>query len=261
MATPGPAQSVQEVTHRPCAPCQTSSMGLHLLVFIGVAAIVIVIPGPDTAVVTKNVLIHGRRAGLGTSLGVSAGLSIWTIAAAVGVASLVRASEVAFTVLKLAGALYLVWLGIQALRAAGRELAEDRPPRPAGRPVMGVRGGFRQGVLSDLANPKIGIFFTSLLPQFVSAGHAVLLPVPHPGGDLRRHDRRSGCWPTRWWPHAPRRRSCARASGRRWTASPGSCSSGWACVWPSSGGSPTTDRATRRPSPGDAGRGLAGPGV
>ncbi len=152
-------------------------MGLHLLVFIGVAAIVIVIPGPDTAVVTKNVLIHGRRAGLGTSLGVSAGLSIWTIAAAVGVASLVRASEVAFTVLKLAGALYLVWLGIQALRAAGRDATADTDAfgAPAG-PLMGALGGFRQGCLSDLANPKIGIFFTSLLPQFVSAGHPVLLP-------------------------------------------------------------------------------------
>jgi len=150
-------------------------MGLHLLVFIGVAVIVIVIPGPDTAVVTKNVLIHGRRAGLGTSLGVSAGLSMWTIAAAVGVASLVRASEVAFTVLKLLGALYLVWLGIQALRAAGRPTG-DALTAAAVRPGMSARGGFRQGFLSDLANPKIGIFFTSLLPQFVSAGHAVLLP-------------------------------------------------------------------------------------
>ena len=144
--------------------------------FIGVAAIVIVIPGPDTAVVTKNVLIHGRRAGLGTSLGVSAGLAIWTIAAAVGVASLVRASEVAFTVLKLVGALYLVWLGVQALRAAGREAGAELTARTAGAPVMTARAGFRQGCLSDLANPKIGIFFTSLLPQFVSAGHPVLLP-------------------------------------------------------------------------------------
>jgi threonine/homoserine/homoserine lactone efflux protein len=154
-------------------------MGLHLLVFVGVAAIVIIIPGPDTAVVTKNVLIHGRRAGLGTSLGVSAGLSLWTIAAAVGVASLVRASEVAFTVLKLVGALYLIWLGVQALRAAGRPLGDDHPSRRAGTGSgrgMGGRGGFRQGFLSDLANPKIGIFFTSLLPQFVSTGHAVLLP-------------------------------------------------------------------------------------
>lgn len=151
-------------------------MGLHLLVFIGVAAIVIVIPGPDTAVVTKNVLIHGRRAGLGTSLGVSAGIAIWTIAAAVGVASVVRASEVAFTVLKLVGALYLVWLGVQALRAAGRESdAHDTTTAVSG-PHLSARGGFRQGCVSDLANPKIGIFFTSLLPQFVSAGHPVLLP-------------------------------------------------------------------------------------
>ena len=151
-------------------------MGVHLLLFVGVAAIVIVIPGPDTAVVTKNVLIHGRRAGLGTSLGVSTGLAIWTIAAAVGLASLVRASEVAFTALKLAGALYLVWLGVQALRAAGSEATHAHATRRAVGPGMSARGGFRQGVLSDLANPKIGIFFTSLLPQFVSAGRPVLLP-------------------------------------------------------------------------------------
>jgi RhtB (resistance to homoserine/threonine) family protein len=151
-------------------------MGLHLAVFIGVAAIVIVIPGPDTAVVTKNVLIHGRRAGFGTSLGVSAGISVWTIAAAVGVASLVRASDVAFTVLKLVGAFYLIWLGIQALRAAHGEAGAQQLARPLSAPAMGVRAGFRQGFLSDLANPKIGIFFTSLLPQFVSAGHSVLLP-------------------------------------------------------------------------------------
>ncbi len=154
-------------------------MGLHLLVFIGVAAIVIIVPGPDTAVVTKNVLIHGRRAGLGTSLGVSAGLSLWTIAAAVGIASLVRTSEVAFTVLKLVGALYLIWLGVQALRAAGRPPGDAHPS--AGRAGTGWdagwgRGWIPAGVLSDLANPKIGIFFTSLLPQFVTAGHAVLLP-------------------------------------------------------------------------------------
>jgi RhtB (resistance to homoserine/threonine) family protein len=150
-------------------------VGAHLLVFVGVAALVIVIPGPDTAVVTKNILVHGRRTALGTSLGVSAGLSVWTVAAAVGVASVVRTSEVAFTVLKLAGALYLIWLGVQALRAASQ-------PEPggstseSGRRTMGALGGFRQGFLSDLANPKIGIFFTSLLPQFVDRGHSVLLP-------------------------------------------------------------------------------------
>jgi RhtB (resistance to homoserine/threonine) family protein len=151
-------------------------VGTHLLVFIGVAAIVIVIPGPDTAVVTKNVLVHGRRAALGTSLGVSAGLSVWTVAAAAGVASVIRASEVAFTVLKLLGALYLIWLGIGALRAAGRAAAAEQVPGAEGRSAMRALTGFRQGFLSDLANPKIGIFFTSLLPQFVDRGHAVFLP-------------------------------------------------------------------------------------
>jgi RhtB (resistance to homoserine/threonine) family protein len=150
-------------------------VGAHLLLFIGVAAIVIVVPGPDTAVVTKNVLLHGRRAAFGTSLGVSAGLSVWTLAAAVGVASVVRASAVAFTALKLIGALYLIWLGLQALRAAGHT-ESGTGASTANRPAMGALGGFRQGLLSDLANPKIGIFFTSLLPQFVDRGHSVLLP-------------------------------------------------------------------------------------
>jgi RhtB (resistance to homoserine/threonine) family protein len=150
-------------------------VGVHLLVFVGVAAIVIVIPGPDTAVVTKNVLLHGRRVALGTSLGVGAGLSVWTLAAAVGVASLVRASAPAFTMLKLIGALYLVWLGLQALRAAGERPAMRA--RVANKRPLNVLGGFRQGFLSDLANPKIGIFFTSLLPEFVDPGRSALLPL------------------------------------------------------------------------------------
>jgi RhtB (resistance to homoserine/threonine) family protein len=150
-------------------------VGVHLLVFIGVAAIVIVIPGPDTAVVTKNVLVHGRRVALGTSLGVSAGLSIWTLAAAVGIAGVVRASALAFTVLKLVGALYLIWLGVQALRAA-RDTGAEPPLHVGPGSAMGALGGFRQGLFSDLANPKIGIFFTSLLPQFVDPGRPVLLP-------------------------------------------------------------------------------------
>ena len=151
-------------------------MGAHLLVFIGVAAVVIVVPGPDTAVVTKNVLVHGRRTALGTSLGVSAGLSVWTVAAAIGVASLVRASAVAFTILKLLGALYLIWLGVQAWRAARRAVTAEAPSGVGPRAGMSAFGGFRQGLLSDLANPKIGVFFTSLLPQFVDPGHPVLLP-------------------------------------------------------------------------------------
>jgi RhtB (resistance to homoserine/threonine) family protein len=149
----------------------------HFLVFIGVAAIVIIIPGPDTAVVTKNILMYGRRTALGTSLGVSAGLAVWTLAAALGVASVLRASEVAFTTLKLIGAVYLIWLGVQALRAASRGYDPGGDAEASGgRRVLGVGGGFRQGFFSDIANPKIGVFFTSLLPQFVDPGQPVLLP-------------------------------------------------------------------------------------
>jgi threonine/homoserine/homoserine lactone efflux protein len=147
----------------------------HLWLFFGIAAVVIVVPGPDTAIVTKNALLHGRGAALGTALGVNAGLAVWTVASAFGVASLVRASDTAFTVLKLIGAAYLVWLGLQALRAARRG-GSHADPESAGRAGLDGRGGFRQGLLSDLANPKIGAFFTGLLPQFAGPGHSVLVP-------------------------------------------------------------------------------------
>jgi threonine/homoserine/homoserine lactone efflux protein len=88
----------------------------------------------------------------------------------------IRASAVAFTVLKLLGALYLIWLGIGALRAARHAATAEGASGAAPRSPIGAGGGFRQGLLSDLANPKIGIFFTSLLPQFVDPGRAVLLP-------------------------------------------------------------------------------------
>jgi threonine/homoserine/homoserine lactone efflux protein len=152
----------------------------HLWLFVGIAAVVIVVPGPDTAIVTKNALLHGRRAALGTAFGVNTGLAVWTVASALGVASIVRASDTAFTALKLIGAAYLVWLGLQALRAAGRDAHSN--PDPARRTALDGRGGFRQGLISDLANPKIGAFFTGLLPQFAGAGHSVLIPFLVLGG-------------------------------------------------------------------------------
>jgi threonine/homoserine/homoserine lactone efflux protein len=94
----------------------------HFLVFIGVAAIVIVVPGPDMALVTKNAVLHGRRAALGTALGVNAGLSVWTVASALGVASIVRSSAVAFTALKT-----LAWLCAYAVIAARASGVLRRP--------------------------------------------------------------------------------------------------------------------------------------
>jgi threonine/homoserine/homoserine lactone efflux protein len=151
---------------------------VHLWAFIGVAAVVILTPGPDFALVTKNALLHGRRAALGSALGVNAGILLWTVAAAFGVTALVRASGTAFTVLKLIGAAYLIYLGVHALRAAGRALALDTPRGAR----VGSASGFRQGLLSNVANPKIAVFFTSLLPQFVASGTRVPGPFLVLGG-------------------------------------------------------------------------------
>ncbi len=136
-------------------------MQLDLAPFLVISILLILIPGPDTAVVTKNALLGGRRGGVLSAAGVAIGLAIWTLAAALGIAALLRASSVAFLALKLAGALYLVWMGVQMLRT--RDLA----PLQASGTASGRRA-LRQGLLSDLGNPKIAIFFTSFLPQFVS---------------------------------------------------------------------------------------------
>ena len=151
-------------------------MGAHVWSFLPVAAILIVVPGPDTALVTKNALLYGRRAALGTALGVNVGLVVWTLAAALGLAAVVRASAVAFTALKLIGAVYLIWLGIQALRAARHHTAAAVTGGTVRSRRLGGLGGFRQGLASDLSNPKIAVLFTSLLPQFVAARSPTLMP-------------------------------------------------------------------------------------
>jgi len=127
--------------------------------------LVIVTPGPDTALTIRNTLLGGRAAGLATAAGVALGQAVWALAAAVGIAALVQASQTAFTALRLAGAAYLVFLGVQSLLAAIRGRARD-PAAPAGGglpPAVALR----QGLASNLANPKMAAFFTSLLPQFV----------------------------------------------------------------------------------------------
>jgi RhtB (resistance to homoserine/threonine) family protein len=151
-------------------------MDANVTAFVGVSALLIIVPGPDTAIVTKNALLHGRRTALGTAFGVNTGLLLWTVATAFGLAALVRASGVAFTALKVGGALYLVWLGVQTLRDARRSPSGEPVQAPVPRKRLGGLGGFRQGVTSDLANPKIAVFFTSLLPQFVAPGTPVLEP-------------------------------------------------------------------------------------
>jgi threonine/homoserine/homoserine lactone efflux protein len=134
---------------------------VDVLAFAGVVAVIVVLPGPDMALVLSNGLARGRRAAVETALGVNAGLLVWAVAAAVGIAGLLHASAPAFTALKLAGAAYLVWLGLRALAAAWRGTGEAAPAQRRG------SSPFRQGLLSNLLNPKIALVFTTLIPQFV----------------------------------------------------------------------------------------------
>lgn len=144
-------------------------MWTQLIAFLGVSLLVIVTPGQDTALTIRNTLVGGRRSGMSTAVGVSTGQACWTLAASAGVVALLRASEPAFLVLRLVGAGYLVFLGVQALVSAFRGGPESGVllTRP-GRSVM-PRIAFRQGLLSNLGNPKMAVFFTSLLPQFASS--------------------------------------------------------------------------------------------
>jgi threonine/homoserine/homoserine lactone efflux protein len=133
----------------------------HLVAFLGVSAIVIVTPGQDTALTIRNTLFGGRRSGILTAGGVAIGQATWALATSAGIAALLRASAPAFEAVKFAGAAYLIWLGLQTIFRRSDE-HRAAPPR--------ARASFRQGVVSNLGNPKMAIFFTSLLPQF----------APHP---------------------------------------------------------------------------------
>jgi threonine/homoserine/homoserine lactone efflux protein len=168
-----------------------------LLAFAGVSAVVIMTPGPDTVVTIGGTLSGGRRGGVLTALGVFCGQAVWTLAASAGISALLVASAPAFLTVKYLGAAYLVFLGLQALwsatrhrQASGPEPA-DRPPAsgpscasgpspaggasPAGDPRPGGWGSFRRGLLSDLSNPKMAVFFTGLLPQSGSSFAALVL--------------------------------------------------------------------------------------
>jgi threonine/homoserine/homoserine lactone efflux protein len=132
------------------------------LAFFGVSALVIVTPGPDTALTIGASLGGSRRAGVFTALGVSTGQAVWTLCASAGLTALLLASEPAFLALKLAGGAYLVVLGAKALLRACRR---SEPPESHARAVSAA-GAYRRGLLSNLGNPKMAVFFTSLLPEF-----------------------------------------------------------------------------------------------
>ncbi|WP_462418263.1 LysE family translocator [Kytococcus sp. Marseille-QA3725] len=140
-----------------------------LVSFALVAAVLTVTPGLDLALVLRAALRDGRRAAAATGMGVCAGILAWAVAAAVGVSALLAASATAFTVLKLVGAVYMVYLGLRMLWGVFRgNHAVDLDAVPS------TRGGavehFRRGLLTNLLNPKIGAFYVALLPQFMADG-------------------------------------------------------------------------------------------
>ena len=142
----------------------------NLAAFVAVSAVVICTPGQDTALTIRNTLTGGRRSGIATAGGVAAGQAVWTVAASAGVVALLTASEPVFRTLKLVGAAYLVYLGAQSLRAAVRRRAHEHAVRSVA--PLTPRRALRQGVLSNLGNPKMAVFFASLLPQFAPEGSA-----------------------------------------------------------------------------------------
>jgi threonine/homoserine/homoserine lactone efflux protein len=148
-------------------------MAESLLAFLALSAVVIATPGPDTALTVRNTLLGGRRGGIFTALGISAGQVTWSVAASLGVVAVLLASRPVFQALKLAGAAYLVYLGIQSLRAAVRGWPVTGIEASAGASRSATRA-FREGVVSNLANPKMAVFFASVLPQFAPAGHGML---------------------------------------------------------------------------------------
>jgi RhtB (resistance to homoserine/threonine) family protein len=149
----------------------------QLAAFLGVSVIVIVTPGPDTALTIRNALLGGRASGLATAAGVATGQATWALFTAAGLAALLRASQTAFLAVRIVGAAYLVYLGVEALLAAVRSRRES--PGPAALAGDSRRSlpaqAFRQGLLSNLSNPKMVVFFIALLPQFTGRHPAFVI--------------------------------------------------------------------------------------
>jgi threonine/homoserine/homoserine lactone efflux protein len=143
----------------------------QLLPFLAVVVVLTLTPGPDMALVLRNGVRGGVRTAWWTGLGCCAGITVYAAGSAIGLAAVLAASATAFMVVKLVGAAYLVHLGVMALwhsRKKPEGPASVVAPTPA--PTVGRRAAFRQGLVSNLLNPKIALIFLTLIPQFVSPG-------------------------------------------------------------------------------------------
>ena len=160
-------------------------MTTALLGFALASTLVILAPGPDSMLVMRNTMRGGRRAGWVTACGTLSGLTMWALAAALGLSALLRVSHVGYDILRFCGAAYLIWLGVTSLVHFRRKntaepvaQADGSAPGVPG-PTVPVRTGpgaarprraYLNGLLSNLLNPKVGVFFMAFLPAFVPAG-------------------------------------------------------------------------------------------
>ena len=135
-----------------------------LVSFAGIAVLVSLTPGPATALVVRSAALHGRREALLVTFGNSTGIFMWAIASVLGISALVAASETAFWVLKIVGAVVLLYLGVQALRGTKADAPAERTARTS----------FGTGLMTSFANPKLAVFFIALFPQFVGERGDVL---------------------------------------------------------------------------------------
>ncbi len=137
--------------------------------FLLAAVVIAAVPGPGIFYVAAKTLSGGRRAGIASTFGTALGGLVHVVAGGIGVSAIILASAQLFTMLKLAGALYLIWLGIRTIREAGH-----LPTEPTG--AIGFRRAFREGIVVEALNPKTAAFFLAFIPQFLepAAGHPAL---------------------------------------------------------------------------------------
>ena len=141
-----------------------------LIAFVGAAAIISIVPGPDMFYIMANGIASGTRAGVVAAVGMSTGLAVHTLAAALGLSALLHAAPMALEAIRIFGVLFLAYLAVDALRSPAATTAQAVPARSLGR-VYGM------AVLTNLANPKVVLFFLAFFPQFVDHGAAVPVPV------------------------------------------------------------------------------------
>ncbi len=145
----------------------------QVLAFTLLAALMTVSPGADTLLVVRNVLRGGRRDGVVTAFGICSGLYVHALLSALGISVLLLHSATAYTALKIAGAVYLVWLGLQSLRSAAAELPQATAASAQAARVPSWRS-WREGFITNVLNPKVIVFYLALLPQFIGADDPVL---------------------------------------------------------------------------------------